>query len=156
MKWMKWIRWAVIAGVVSLGQAALAEPGCKDWNTRPLAFFRDADGELVRECLAAGADPNARNERGWTPLQYAAWKGNAAAINALLAGGADPNARDKDGDTPLHYAAWNGHAAAVDTLLDGGADPGVQGKYGATPFDLIFNNSPLVGTPAYRRLRKAR
>ena len=57
---MKWIRWAVIAGVVSLGLAALVAPGCKGWNTRD--FFRNADGALVRECLADGADPNARAE----------------------------------------------------------------------------------------------
>ncbi len=131
MKWMKWIRWAVIAGVVSLGQAALAEPGCKDWNTG--AFFENADGALVRECLAGGADPGARDKGGITPLHWATGGGRAEAINALLAGGADPKARDKDGWTPLHWAAENGRAEAIAALLAGGADPNVGNKEGQTP-----------------------
>ena len=88
---MNWIRWAVIAVVVSLGQAGLAQTGCDDWNT--LDFFEDADGDLVRTCVAAGADPNARDENGWTPLHSAAHQGWTEAIAALINAGADHNAR---------------------------------------------------------------
>ncbi len=168
---MKWIRWAVIAGVVSLGQAALAA-GCNDWNTG--AFFENADGELVRECLAAGADPGARNEeRGITPLHYAAGRDNAAAIAALLAAacrsqragqawhnpaalgglwrrgrGASGRRRrsqraGQGGRTPLHSAA-SGHAA-VAALLAGGADPKARAKYGWTPLHSAARERPRGG-----------
>ena len=184
---MNWIGWVVIAVVVSLGQAGLAQAGCWGWNT--FDFFEDADGDLVRTCLDAGADPNARNEDGDTPLHIAAWNGQTEAIAALLDAGADPNARNEDGDTPLHIAAWNGQTEAIAALLDAGADPNARNEDGDTPlhiaawngqteaiaalidagadpnaraengeipFDLISEDSPLVGTSAYWRLRDAR
>ncbi len=93
---MKWIKWAVNADVVSLGQPALAEPGCDAWNTWD--FFEDADDELVRKCFAVGADPGARDKEG----RILADSGYAEAIAALLAaraeqGGPDPDAQGLGG-----------------------------------------------------------
>lgn len=55
--------------------------------------------------LANGADPNATDDKGQTPLHFIALKGvgkNQAAL--LIEHGADPNARDDAGQTPLDYA----------------------------------------------------
>ena len=58
---------------------------------------------MIEALLAAGADPKARNNGGYTPLHWAASSNkNPAVIEALLAAGADAMARTKDGDTPLH------------------------------------------------------
>jgi hypothetical protein len=61
--------------------------------------------EVVELLLAAGADPNARDQRGATPLHRAAavWLG-ADSVAALLAAGADPGLRDKAGNTPQMIA----------------------------------------------------
>jgi ankyrin repeat protein len=46
----------------------------------------------------------AKNQEGWTPLRYAAWKGNTAAVQTLLSRGASTQAKNKDGETALQLA----------------------------------------------------
>ena len=64
--------------------------------------------------------------------------------------------RDEDGWTPLYCAALHGDAEAIAALSDAGAAPNARDENGRTPFDMIPDDSPLVGTSAYRRLRNAR
>ncbi|MDO8863670.1 ankyrin repeat domain-containing protein [Haliea sp. E1-2-M8] len=61
--------------------------------------------EVVKLLLEAGANPNARDERGATPLHRAAavWLGEQS-VKALLAAGADPALRDDEGSTPQMIA----------------------------------------------------
>jgi hypothetical protein len=54
--------------------------------------------------LAHGADINAGEELGWTPLMWSAAGGNVAWIPRLLARGADPDVITRAGHTPLIYA----------------------------------------------------
>ena len=77
-------------------------------------------------------------------------------MRACLRAGADPDARAKNDITPLHFAAQEGHGAAVAALLDAGGDPGARTGDGGIPFDFIPEDSPLIGTPVYRRLNDAR
>ena len=106
--------------------------------------------------LAKGADHNAQDRGGGTPLHGAAWNGRTEAIAALLDAGADHNAQATDGGTPLHRAAQEGQTEAIAALLDAGADHNARDEDGQIPFDLIPEDSPVVGTLAYRRLRDAR
>ncbi|MGE3807467.1 MAG: ankyrin repeat domain-containing protein [Gemmataceae bacterium] len=54
------------------------------------------DLELAALLLEYGADPNANNDNGWTPLHYACKfdSRDLAMVELLLRHGADPNARD--------------------------------------------------------------
>ena len=84
--------------------------------------------------LRKGADVNARDRSGATPLHAAALKGNLAMAELLLAHGAAVDARDGDGLTPLHNAALSGHAEVAALLLDRGADREARDRdAGATP-----------------------
>src|SRR5438105_3577846 len=82
------------------------------------AAVRAGDLAEVREALAAGADVNARDTLGGTPLLDAAWSGNLEITNLLLARGADVNARHPEGgSTALEYAVLTDRPAIVRALL---------------------------------------
>ncbi|MCC6050435.1 MAG: ankyrin repeat domain-containing protein, partial [Thermofilum sp.] len=81
-----------------------------------------------------GADPNARNFCGRTPLHYAALSGHPELAKLLLERGADPNARDDLGETPLHEAVREeAPLELVELLLARGADPNARDRRGRTP-----------------------
>ena len=79
----------------------------------------DADeGEAaIRALIAMGADVNARDRSGATPLFLAAEIGRGATVECLLAAGAEPAARNNLGESPLYIAALKGRDAALGALL---------------------------------------
>ncbi|KAL2854509.1 ankyrin repeat-containing domain protein [Aspergillus pseudoustus] len=79
-----------------------------------------SDRELTaRASLRNGANVNATDLNGRTPLLWAAWNGNLNLVRLLLStGGADVNARDAGGATPLSVAAQSGYTAIAKVLLE--------------------------------------
>jgi len=78
--------------------------------------------------LAAGADVDATNRSGWTPLQFAAVQDTThnGCLSLLLAAGADVSVASAAGFTPLELACQKSNAAAVKLLLAAGADPNTR------------------------------
>ena len=67
----------------------------------------------MRRLLAAGANPNAANDHGVTPLALACENASAAIATALLSAGARPNAAAASGETPLMVAVRAGALEVV-------------------------------------------
>lgn len=81
-------------------------------DTKSEALFEYAindDGRDMEVALRAGADPMIRDDRGWTPLHYAAETGSKNAAMFLLIAGADPRAETADGATPIAIAREEEH-----------------------------------------------
>jgi len=81
-------------------------------------------GDIVQmeALLAKGAEVNARNAHGWTPLHVAAAGGDPAVLALLLKHGADVHAQSHIGTTPLDNATTRGgRQAVIDLLLAHGA-----------------------------------
>jgi ankyrin repeat protein len=72
--------------------------------------------------LAKGAEVNAKNAHGWTPLHVAAAGGDPAVVALLLKHGANVHAQSYIGTTPLDNATTRGgRQAVIDLLLAHGA-----------------------------------
>src|SRR6185369_9062568 len=72
--------------------------------------------EAVKELIESDAEVNQQDKQGWTPLNWAAGKGNLDLIELLLQHGADPLAVGRDLRTPQLIALAAGHAEAVKLL----------------------------------------
>eukprot|EP00898_Chlorokybus_atmophyticus_P001235 jgi/Chlat1/2111/Chrsp17S02837 len=80
------------------------------------------DLKLVTDLVAAGADVNAANSAGHTPLMLAAITGSADIVPVLAHSHAALEARNAAHETAIYFAANLGHVAAVLALLESGAD----------------------------------
>ena len=94
------------------------------------AYHDDADTAAV--LLKAGANVNAVNRYGISPLVQACKNGNAGMVKLLLDAGADVNATLKGGETTLMLAARSGDAEAVTMLLVRGVNPNARERLGQT------------------------
>ena len=80
-------------------------------GAQPLHYAADANhwdptaqAAMIAYLVSAGADPNAVDVAGVTPLHRAVRTRSSAAVLALVDGGADPRQPNKSGSTPLHLA----------------------------------------------------
>jgi len=114
---------------------ALAGASCTPAPALPLAIAAARNAaDTVRAMLDRGMTADLRDDRGLTPLMWAARAGAIDAMAALIDGGADLNARDASSRwTPLLHAIHRQQPEAVRLLLDRGADPNAAAPRRLTP-----------------------
>jgi ankyrin repeat protein len=87
----------------------------------------------IQAALEAGAQVDARDPEGWTPLMVASKSSSQEAVKALLAAKASPNAKSKRGATPLMMACSENRWMVIPLLVEAGADVNARDEQGASP-----------------------
>lgn len=108
------------AEYLAMAGAPINSTSRNDLKAAPLhsAAARGHD-KIVKMLLEHGADPNMREQGGFTPLHSAAQNGDVETIRALLLGGADLTLKSEDGKTPLDIAMDADHDKAAALLGEG-------------------------------------
>ena len=96
------------------------------------------DAERIKFLLSKGADINASDTQGWTPLTSAARQRKDKIIALLIENGADPNLVDANGMTPLLAAGMRDHVPSVKILVEKGGDAEQPGPQGFRPLALAI------------------
>jgi ankyrin repeat protein len=148
------MRKLVVVTVVLAALVALALTGCLSTKTPTTDFFElviTGTPQDVQAAITNGADVNARDKDGKTPLISAAQTNkNPEVITTLLKADADIEARDLlYTGTALMWAANNNrNPEVITTLLKAGADIEVRSQGGGTALMWAagYNRNPEVIT----------
>jgi hypothetical protein len=110
------------------------------------ASLSDKTLPTARALLEKGADVDAQDNYGWTPLHVAAFYGSEGIVDLLLAEGADPLKVTRGGDTAYLLALAKGHRKLLPRLKHDLIQPGdfTRGDT-STAASLAVPESPIPG-----------
>ena len=110
----------------------------------------------VTSLVDRGANPNARDDMGWTPLMYASADGlHALAVYLCDEASAVLDATDDVGCTALWNAAYNGQRATSLLLMGRGADTAIKGTEEGFPPCTAVQAARRNGNPGLADLIEA-
>jgi quinoprotein dehydrogenase-associated probable ABC transporter substrate-binding protein len=124
----------------------LAEGADVDQELFNAIIAKDAD--RVRFLIKKGADVNARDAGGFSPLDTAARNRIASLVDVLIDAGADPNSADQDGFFPLLHAINRNHVPTVEALARKGADLNKRNKQDITPLSWAIGDGKFFAAKA--------
>lgn len=134
---------------------ALNEPGTQIVNTKDYTTGQTGlhivvarrDLVWVQFLIAKGANVNARDNRGVTPLVLACEMGFLEGVDELIKSGARVDEANNTGETPLISAVHRKDLALVRMLIKAGASPDRPDNSGrsARDYAALDKGSPVLG-----------
>ncbi|MGI9337729.1 MAG: ankyrin repeat domain-containing protein [Gammaproteobacteria bacterium] len=120
-----------ILGIIYIAAPYLVKT---DWGKSEMLFLAAYDGDTaeLRSLIDEGADIDAKNDDGLTPLHVAAGQGQTEIVLALVNAGAAIEAKMNGGSTPLHVAVIHFETETALALVKAGADIDAKDEYGET------------------------
>ena len=144
---MRWL--GIVKALLDIG----ADVGVKDVNGNTALLYAmvgtgdysEYAEEITNLLLQKGANLNARDKWGMTPIMYYSWeaigigirKYNPYFLERLIKAGANVNLKDNDGRTALMGATY----LMAQILLRNGADPYIKDNKGKTALDYARERS---------------
>jgi len=110
--------------------AASRQKEAQEMNEKLIQAAEQGRTDEVKQWLAQGADINAQDERGRTPIMAAVHGNRVETVKALVKAGADIDKQDARSDNPLLYASAEGQLEIVRLMIDAGADTKLTNRYG--------------------------
>jgi uncharacterized protein len=122
------------SGIAEVLNAAIEadRPPNRVANGRLLAAAERGDATAAAVAIRAGANLEARDERGRTPLLLAVTKDRLAVARLLVYMGADPDALDDRHDTPWLVTGVTGSVDMLEVLLPARPDLKIRNRFGGT------------------------
>ena len=108
---------------------------------------RNDNFDFVQMIFELGADINAVSEdRGYTAVMDAVWRGNEKITKYLISKGANLNTINKEGQNNLILAVGANRESLVKLLVENGADPDVKDMMGMSAYNyaVLFKKQKLV------------
>jgi ankyrin repeat protein len=128
----------VLLAVLALGAAG------RVGAASPLAdLIQAGDRDAALAAIRGGADVNATQGDGTTPLHWAVYKVDSELVGVLLKRGARANVANRYGSSPLAEAVKLADPGLVAQLLAGGADPESPNEDGQTALMLAARAGAL-------------
>jgi ankyrin repeat protein len=87
----------------------------------------------VKILCAGGADLEAQNMHGATPLHNACREGTCDIVTYLIENGSEIDAKTTEGDTPLHQAVRKNKIENIEVLILDGAQTRIKNNRGDLP-----------------------
>jgi|GEM_PF-680536 len=138
----------MVARLLELGAGTAPAPCpeggvCTTNGISPLHSAAIRGGRYIDGLIAHGADINARNNSGETPLFFTVYADSISAMQTLLRHHPDLEVKNNDDETALLVACKQAHGNRALLLLQAGAKPGTADTHRNTPLHFAAINGDL-------------